>query len=662
MSRRSDQRRAAVFALYQHELTGRALDDAFERDAAPLHARARARDRRQRGGARRADRAPREGLDARPDRAARAGDHARRAAGDAAPRPVEGDRRSRRRARSTRRSRPPRSSAAPRRPASSTASSARRCAPCARMAPHVPDPTPRRPRRAGSSAPPPSCAPASSHRSAPPRSSTTARGWPPRPARSSTARARRRRRRGAGAGPARAAARVSIAGERRRLPRPPARAGRGATSPSLRFAARAGRRRASRRRCATRCSPAASASGPCSRSPPRARSGREPRDVLPLAAALELIHTYSLIHDDLPAMDDDDLRRGRPTCHVTLRRGRRDPRRRRALRRGVPARRCSDQAGRARRRARRGRPSWPPPPASTAWSAASTSTCAAWPRRRDEPAPAARAQDRPADRRVGRVRTPARRAIREPSPTLAGFRAFAAELGVLFQIVDDILDVTGTDAALGKPQGSRRAPRQADLREPLRARRRPRAGRGVAPQGAAQRSARATAGGAHRARADHRLHLPPAPHDASSTRSTARRTCTPSREDELQQVAQEVRELLIDTVGEIGGHFGANLGTCEIAVAVHSLLDSPARQDPLGRRPPGLPAQDPHRPPRRARHDPQVRRPRPVLRDPRVRARHHGRRATPRPRSATASASRRRMRARRRRRTARSSRSSATAR
>ncbi len=46
-------------------------------------------------------------------------------------------------------------------------------------------------------------------------------------------------------------------------------------------------------------------------------------------------------------------------------------------------------------------------------------------------------------------------------------------------------------------------------------------------------------------------------------------------EDELQQVAQEVRELLIDTVGEIGGHFGANLGTCEIAVALHSLLDSP---------------------------------------------------------------------------------------
>jgi len=44
---------------------------------------------------------------------------------------------------------------------------------------------------------------------------------------------------------------------------------------------------------------------------------------------------------------------------------------------------------------------------------------------------------------------------------------------------------------------------------------------------------------------------------------------------ELSQVAQEVRELIIDTIGEIGGHFGANLGACELAVALHSLLDSP---------------------------------------------------------------------------------------
>ncbi len=43
--------------------------------------------------------------------------------------------------------------------------------------------------------------------------------------------------------------------------------------------------------------------------------GGKPEDALPAAAALEMIHTYSLIHDDLPAMDDDDFRRGRPTCH-----------------------------------------------------------------------------------------------------------------------------------------------------------------------------------------------------------------------------------------------------------------------------------------------------------------------------------------------------------
>jgi 1-deoxy-D-xylulose-5-phosphate synthase len=46
-------------------------------------------------------------------------------------------------------------------------------------------------------------------------------------------------------------------------------------------------------------------------------------------------------------------------------------------------------------------------------------------------------------------------------------------------------------------------------------------------------------------------------------------------DEQLQQVAQEVREHIIDTVGEIGGHFGANLGACEIAVALHSVLDSP---------------------------------------------------------------------------------------
>src|SRR5262245_50652597 len=46
-------------------------------------------------------------------------------------------------------------------------------------------------------------------------------------------------------------------------------------------------------------------------------------------------------------------------------------------------------------------------------------------------------------------------------------------------------------------------------------------------------------------------------------------------DDQLTQLSQEIRELIIETIGEIGVHFGANLGACEIAVAIHSLLESP---------------------------------------------------------------------------------------
>lgn len=46
--------------------------------------------------------------------------------------------------------------------------------------------------------------------------------------------------------------------------------------------------------------------------------GCSPQQAMPAACAVEMVHTYSLIHDDLPAMDDDDLRRGRPSCHVAF--------------------------------------------------------------------------------------------------------------------------------------------------------------------------------------------------------------------------------------------------------------------------------------------------------------------------------------------------------
>ena len=50
----------------------------------------------------------------------------------------------------------------------------------------------------------------------------------------------------------------------------------------------------------------------------RAIAGHDLSGAVAIACALELIHTYSLIHDDLPALDNDDLRRGRPTCHVVF--------------------------------------------------------------------------------------------------------------------------------------------------------------------------------------------------------------------------------------------------------------------------------------------------------------------------------------------------------
>ena len=180
--------------------------------------------------------------------------------------------------------------------------------------------------------------------------------------------------------------------------------------------------------------------------------GRDPAWVLPFAAALELIHTYSLIHDDLPAMDDDDLRRGRPTCHV---RYGEDV----AILAGdglyAEAFRLALQEQEA-------------DPADVLAAVAELADATGVNGMVGGQYIDVRAIVDPSDaglRRLHELKTG--RLIgasvacvllltgtRDPSPTLSDFRAFAAEVGVLFQIVDDILDVTGTDAALGKPQGS----------------------------------------------------------------------------------------------------------------------------------------------------------------------------------------------------------------
>ena len=75
---------------------------------------------------------------------------------------------------------------------------------------------------------------------------------------------------------------------------------------------------------------------------------------MPTACALEMVHTYSLIHDDLPSMDDDDLRRGRPTCHKAFDEATADPGRRRPADAGLRGPGPRDPAGRGRRAVRPG--------------------------------------------------------------------------------------------------------------------------------------------------------------------------------------------------------------------------------------------------------------------------------------------------------------------
>ena len=89
----------------------------------------------------------------------------------------------------------------------------------------------------------------------------------------------------------------------------------GVTCPRRRTIRRRPARRGWRRRCGTACWAGGKRLRPVLCLMAAEACGADPSAALPAACALEMVHTYSLIHDDLPAMDDDDLRRGRPTCH-----------------------------------------------------------------------------------------------------------------------------------------------------------------------------------------------------------------------------------------------------------------------------------------------------------------------------------------------------------
>jgi geranylgeranyl diphosphate synthase type II len=176
--------------------------------------------------------------------------------------------------------------------------------------------------------------------------------------------------------------------------------------------------------------------------------GADPASYLPAAAAIELIHTYSLIHDDLPAMDDDDLRRGRPTSHVRFGEDV-------AILAGdglfaEAMRLFCEQPGQPDRVLA----------ALTELAAATGVGGMVGGQYVDvtEPELDADALRALHGLKTGRLIAASVGVVLVlegiSGPETISYRRFADELGVLFQIVDDILDVTGSDEELGKPHGS----------------------------------------------------------------------------------------------------------------------------------------------------------------------------------------------------------------
>ena len=175
--------------------------------------------------------------------------------------------------------------------------------------------------------------------------------------------------------------------------------------------------------------------------------GRDPGDVLPLAASIEMIHTYSLIHDDLPAMDDDGLRRGKPTCHV-------------AFGQDV-AILAGDGLFAEALRIALGEPAGEPARVLAAVrelvGAAGVGGMVGG-QYLDVSGSEGLDLRHLHELKTGALITASVCSVLAlegmDGPATIPYRRFAAELGVVFQIVDDILDVTGDEAEIGKPQGS----------------------------------------------------------------------------------------------------------------------------------------------------------------------------------------------------------------
>jgi geranylgeranyl diphosphate synthase, type II len=176
--------------------------------------------------------------------------------------------------------------------------------------------------------------------------------------------------------------------------------------------------------------------------------GADPERFLPVASAIELIHTYSLIHDDLPAMDDDELRRGLPTSHVKFGEDV-------AILAGdglfaEAMRLFCEQPGEPARVLAALRELAGATGVDGMVGGQYVDVVEATADAEGLRALHGLKTGRLIAASVGVVLELEGVAERERMP----YRRFADELGVLFQIVDDILDVTESDEQLGKPHGS----------------------------------------------------------------------------------------------------------------------------------------------------------------------------------------------------------------
>src|SRR5207237_678836 len=246
--------------------------------------------------------------------------------------------------------------------------------------------------------------------------------------------------------------------------------------------------------------------------------------VAELAAAVEVVHAYSLVHDDLPCMDNDDLRRGRPTTHrafgvaaavvagyhmVAVGAG--------VLDAGLAALAPEARRGIALELFR----------AAGAGGMIGGQALDLEAEGRRLPATELEDVHR---RKTGALISAAcvigAMAAGAPRATCEALRGYGADVGLAFQIYDDVLDATATSDQLGKTAGKDAADGKSTFVTLL---------------------------------------------GASAARAEAERLAR----DQLQPLADEVRRRLIEVVSQTGGHIGAGLGVVELTVALCYCFDSP---------------------------------------------------------------------------------------